>query len=178
MPQRPPRLRDVFHTQPFVGTTITQPILRLYSVPAHQLTEVPLSGSGLRTGDRLVMAIDPKQMAERTEQELLDAFHAVIKNLRRVRGVKAQPSEGDLEVYRLRTERGLSYPEIAAKLGTRAEVSHLARQCRRVHKWLARAGELEHAALSAKQREIARLIALDDAKQKQRKKTTRQRARR
>ena len=162
MPQRPPRLSDVFHTETFKRATVTQPILRLYRVPSHKLTEVPLSGSGLRPGDRLVLAIDPQHLADRTEQELLNALHSVVKNLRRMRGVKAKPSAEDLEVYRLKG-LGFTYPEIVAKLELRVEPSHLARQFGRAKKWLASCEERELAALSPRHRAIQK-IARDLAK--------------
>jgi hypothetical protein len=117
MSPKPSSLRDVFLVERFKRRTISRPVVRLYRVSRHRLKEVPFSGSGVQPGECMVFAIDPQDIADRTEAELCRAVHAVIKNLRRVRRVKERPSAEALRVHQLKTdeEHPLTYRQIAER---------------------------------------------------------------
>jgi hypothetical protein len=90
------------------------PLVRTFAVPTTALREVATDGVGLRVGERLVMLIEPDDLATSTEAALLAAVKAVIKRRRKALG--ARPTRRELEIYRLRTLGGMTPQEIVKKL--------------------------------------------------------------
>ena len=142
--------------------TLGPPLVRLYRVTPAALHEVPMSGSGVRLGERLVFAIDANDLAERSEAELLKALHRVVKRLRDVRDVRERPTAEALEVYRLKEREGLTITEIARRFASRwrncndneSRERRAKRNVQQVRRYLARAKARELASLTARQRAI------------------------
>lgn len=166
MPKRPPNLGAVFRHEHFKRASVSRPLIRLYRVPEAALKEVSFSGSGVKPGERLVWWIDPNFLVSCTEAELMQAFHAIVKNLRAVRGSATMPSAEALEIYRLKDRLGLTVAQIVTRFAKRwRDCSDVESRERRVKRYLrsvrahvARAKERELASLTPRQRAILRML--------------------
>jgi hypothetical protein len=136
-------------------------IVRLFGAHPSALREVSRSGRGLRAGERIVFAIEPTDLAECSEADLLRDLHRVIKQLRAVWDVRARPSAAALEVYRLK-QQGKTIRQIANHFSAgwpdctdvESAERRVNRYVRQVRAFLARATERELAGLTARQRGI------------------------
>lgn len=168
MPQRPANLRDAFHQETFKRVTKTRPLVRLYRAPETALKEIPLSGTGVKAGEKLVWWFDPNDLVSRSERELLRAFHAVLKRLREIRGAATLPKKEALEVYRLQ-QQGLTIAQIADQFKSRwpnctdieSRERRVKRYLRQVRARLAEAEKREAAGLTARQRAILATVRED-----------------
>ena len=96
-----------------------RPLVRLFRVPESALRELPIGQPGpyrdrVRNGERLVLWLEPNDIAYKTEATLVKAFHAVLKRLRSENRPTSLPTNEMFEVWRLNTVKGLSYPKVAA----------------------------------------------------------------
>jgi hypothetical protein len=117
----------------------------------------------------LVWQVDPQDLVDRTERELLNAVHTLLKRLRREAETATRLTHEALEVYRMREQQGASWATIAAHFAplwpgcsdVEDRVRHAKRYVARVKLRLARAKQRQSAGLTARERGI--LAKLDVA---------------